>query len=139
MKLRIGGLQNVVDKALHKEQEDQTINHFCVNSMSFTQPECHEIHWYGAPTGLIQTKLTQNVEVSMPFTAKAYQRIINMMSTYEKTEFNVYHVNDLERPYRFKGAFISSVEDVFLGDGYGEEPFIAMTITFDYFFHQSAQ
>ena len=128
MKLRVGGIQTVINQALEKEKAKASIPTFSASSLSFSGTSYSQeiaVSW-GSPIYAVRESVTQ-VEVSIPRSEDALMLVLNTMWAGKKGDIIIEHKNFRDSPYHFKGAFISEVCELLPDDDV-----ICITITYDY-------
>ena len=109
MKLRLGGIQTLAANAKRREELANNAHNFCVHSMTFNQRYEDEMNWTLPAWGRRQP-IIQRINVQIPFTYATCERIYNLMNMQQKVDMTIYHLNEIESPYCFKGASISQLE-----------------------------
>lgn len=126
MKLRIGGIQNVINQALEKEQAKANAIIFYASSVAFSgETQNIEVNWF-APAGVIRQS-SSRVDIRIPYTQEMHAQILKLAWA------NKVSTMIIESPsgstYELKGAYISEVHEM-----YYNSAFIDLCITYTHFF-----
>lgn len=124
MKLRIGGLQTVIDRAAEKGRSKQQSDYFVSVSMIFdpaSQPHA-PANWFFKYT----QSVTRSVRIEIPFSNEAYYRLSSAVHKMEKTNISFRQYNQPDRVFEFQGAWLTEL------DVDATQSLITLSLAYDY-------
>lgn len=112
MKLRLGSIQNEIDKAAEREKALSTIPTFTPTSLSFSGASYREVEtlaWYAAPAGYSRESYSQ-LDMVVPFAQETYGLIMKLMWAGGRSNMIIRKAG--EAVYQLNGAYICEVDHV---------------------------
>lgn len=127
MKLRLGGIQNIINKAAEKERASAYVLELHPSSVTYPDTTL-EIFWSGTSAGRIRDQLYSQLDMTIPFTEEAYLKILKTMWAGGTTSM-IIHGPD-SKPYRLSGAYVCDIDHHVRFDGSDE---LAISIRYNSF------